>query len=154
VIWFLPTKVPLIAIAVTDYDYSRAPLVPPNAWAHEDLQRFEQLSQVRVSNKEREWGAAEEAKKYLSMQLEKARKGGGPARNVVIIYLSAHGVLDRSGHPCLLLAKSDPLDAKTWLPMSEVLQVLGESKADRKLLVLDCAQVPENWGLGQLCNGF
>ena len=165
-----PLKVPLVVMAVTNYDLSS---IPPNAFASEDLARLQQLGDGEMFAVQSDADVSSERDSilaFLKQQLDV--RPGGPDRNTVVIYLSAHGVVGypdrdsaqgRSGppgfdkpQPCLMFAGSDALDSSNWVPLSEVLAVLGEyqPRETNKLLILDCGRIDANWRLGQLYNGF
>ena len=155
-LFFLPTRVPLIAAAITDYGQ----LIPPNSLAAEDV---EGLSQANRSNMDvigvpKDYSSREGLRAYLGRQLERIVPGG-PGKKTVLFYLSCHGVLDANGRPCLLLADSQPHDSKTWLPLEELLKDLRDHDrlkklAAKKVLILDCGRIPSQWRLGILHNGF
>lgn len=155
-LFFLPTRVPLIAAVITDY----APLIPPNALAVEDV---EALAQTNRSNMDvigilKDHDSRDDLRSSLRRQLDRVVPGG-PGKKSVLIYLSAHGVLDEKNRPCLLLADSEPHDSATWLPLVDLLQDLRDHERLRKLevkkvLILDCGRIHTNWRLGVLYNGF
>lgn len=176
-VFFIPVKTPLIAIAVTDYP---APY-PPNAWAREDLDRFERVwpsvvkgisrigpgedSNLNVTEIAEAWQTETNALGTLHQALKELRPGG-PKKDVVLLYISAHGVLDAQGEPCLLLggllhdepgvAPDAPL-AQHTLKVSKLLAQFRDSVADEKtnkVLILDANRIDANWRLGILYNGF
>ena len=163
VLW-RPGYTPFLAMAVTEYDDEMADVVGPNAWAKEDLERFSELGgdETRVLNFSFEPYAKEEAKDDGLKNLRRnllATKKGGPDKNLVIVYLSMHGVVDGDGRPCLLPPDASPYDTDTWLPMEDVIDYLfPKDKLDRlpekKLLILDCNRMDVNWRLGLLYNDF
>ena len=159
---YRPVKVPVVALAVTQY---RAP-IPPNAMALEDIERLGRAGpkNLDVTNldiaqpteghmvRKRFWSLL---KQYLS-----AVRPGGPGKNVIVLYVSAHGVVDEGGRPCLLLSDADPLDSSTWVPVSELLNNISShdklsAEPDTKtVLILDAGRMHANWSLGLLYNGF
>ena len=156
---FRPRPVPLAALTVTDY---RSP-VHPNALAAEDLRRFEAAFKgyrnIRFSGamegRDGHWKA------LLRGQLQRVRAGGPgkgrlfPDNDVVLLYLSAHGVVDSQARPCLLMSGSDPLDERTWIPVLDVVTYVNEFVgSSRKVLILDGGRIRENWPVGILHNGF
>ncbi len=160
-VWVLPQwerTVPLVALRFTDYE---SEFLPPNAWAAEDLERFADQfdpssSHANVAAQCNPWSAitADAALVQLGEAIEDAQPGG-PNKDVILVYLTAHGVVDSSGRPCLLLGFSDPTDEQTWLPMSQVLdEVSKHHPRQKKLLVLDCNRMLVNWSCGLLYNSF
>lgn len=172
---YFPVKTPLIVAAVTDY---AAPF-PPNAWAREDLDRFAQtwpssaqgwfrLTQddsVLVTEIDEPWQSESNAIGSLRQSLRSSKaRPGGPDKDVVMIYVSAHGMLDGDGQPCLLLggaarevhAGTRLLPASHCLKLSSLLQEIGQSLPStvKKVLILDANRIDANWPLGILYNGF
>ena len=156
---FRPRPVPLAALTVTDY---RSPL-NPNALAAEDLRRFEAAFKgyrnIRFSSamegRDGHWKAV------LRSQLQRVRAGGPgngrlfPDNDIVLLFLSAHGVVDSQARPCLLMSGSDPLDERTWIPVLDVVAYVNEFvSSSRKVLILDSGRIRENWPAGILHNGF
>ena len=117
------------------------------------LARAAQL--VVIPAKGLDYGTPEKGLETLNELLKKATPGG--PENVVLIYLSAHGIVNEKNEPCLLLARSKPEDPKTWLPLAKVLEALREYKKGtsvKKVLVLDCNRMDFNWSWGLLHNSF
>ncbi len=158
---FRPRPVPFMALTVVDY---AAPL-DPNAYAIEDLQRFERVFQQygNVRFNQRVEGPDGHWKTLLDRQLEKFRSGGPgngrlfPDNDVLILFVSAHGVVDRQGRPALLMSDSDPLDDTTWVPVLDLIAHINrheQVQQCRKVLILDAGRIRENWSAGILYNGF
>lgn len=146
-----PLATPLIAITATTY----AAPIPPNSFAQEDLEHLTNANPKNVQLSSPLTGTV--LKQSLLGHLDKQLKNvwrGGPGKNIALIYLSAHGVVDGSGNPCLLLSDSQPLDTTTWLTMSELLAVLNQRSDLKKVLFLDTTRLDDAWGLGVLYNGF
>jgi hypothetical protein len=158
--------VPLLVFAALDYD----PPLPPNAWAGEDAERLENAwhdssrSGIRVIRETRRgWASGEEFLDSVRRGLERV-KPGGPGRNVVLLYLSAHGVLDDKDNPVLLLGRFEQhTDTKPPIGMlpphvkvSTLLDELAESRPDdaKVVLFLDAGKIRSNWQLGILYNQF
>jgi Mg-chelatase subunit ChlD len=162
VIWFVVAvfwtgiRTPLLAIGITQY---AAPL-PPNAYAMEDITSLETTNPRNITNRPlRQGGTREDCRRFLESQLTSQRPGG-PKRDVVLIYLSAHGVVNEQNEPCLLFGDAEPLDDATWLPIRELFEWLKKDQerletAKRKIvLLLDAGRIEDDWGLGILYNGF
>ncbi len=84
-LFFLPTRVPLIAAAVTDYSQ----LIPPNALAAEDVEGLIQTNRANmdVVGITKEHGTRESLRSYIRRQLDKVTPGG-PGKKTVILYLA------------------------------------------------------------------
>ena len=56
----------------------------------------------------------------------------------------------------MLFGDSEPYDSSTWLPVSEIVEKLGQGplKDANKLLILDAGRLQDEWGLGILHNQF
>jgi hypothetical protein len=164
-LFFLEPWPGLVAIAVTRYD---AP-IPPNAQAKEDYDQILSLDQqvLRAKGLYDAWNTADkdvispdQAKKLLSDQLSQywrtRRSWFRQSREVVVIYVSMHGVVNGKGEPCLLLPHAPALDSRAWWPVSDVLQTIhGSVPAPvKKLLVLDSTRIAADWQMGLLYNSF
>ena len=163
-LWNQNSSTPFISIAAIDYEQPWA----PNAWAKEDQQRFQALaesSQFKVAAKQEKKDGT--WKDLIDLELDKAAPGG-PGGSLLpflfgyrslIIHLSAHGVLNGSGQPCLLFADADPLDDRTWVPLVQVLKAIGEHAVvshnrARVLVILDTGKQPPDFRCGLLTCGF
>lgn len=167
-------QVPFIAIGVTDYS---SKLLPPNAWTKEDFQRFDEIaddnavgmpwfgaegrSEIEFKDQSALWGEStgseslsETALSRLGDVLKRVRPGG-PAKSV-ILYVSAHGVVNEQGEPCLLLRESDPRRSATWLEVKDLLLAFCSecSQANTKVLVLDSGRMETNAACGLLYQDF
>ena len=159
VVWLVwtPLRTPFLVATITNYG---APIAP-NGWAREDVERFHGLDEAEVLKcSEVPWESSESGLRELRRQLDLASPGG-PDKNVVIIYLSMHGVVNEAGEPCLLPPGASASDTSQWLRVRELLAGLfgpdrTGSRGDkvRKLLVLDAHRMDVNWRLGLLYNGF
>lgn len=146
----------MLVVSIASYD---APS-PPNAFAAEDAARFAEafsdgnnLAVHRVDDEPRN---SVDLLKEITAFLANTRPGG-PDRNLRIVYLSAHGVVNGDGEPCLLLPGHSALDAKSWLPMAQVLSALKTSRSgpDGKiLLLLDANRIDNAWRMGVVVNTF
>ena len=155
---FRPRPVPLAALTVTDY---RSPL-NPNALAAEDLRRFEAAFKgyrnIRFSSAME--GATAIGKPCYAANCSVFVRGSGngrlfPDNDIVLLFLSAHGVVDSQARPCLLMSGSDPLDQRTWIPALDVVAYVNEFvSSSRKALILDSGRIRENLPAGILHNGF
>lgn len=170
-VWRLPVKTPVIALALTSYP---AP-IPPNAWSLED-QRFwlppKGESNLLVSPLRGGAGGAAEIDALLSA-VHRARPGG-PNKDVVLVYLSAHGVVNSAGEPCLLLPPPTGrapgelwhLDEKSWLSLEKLLVDLSarrppprwnwfrRRRETKLVLFLDAHRLGDCWPLGLAENPF
>jgi len=166
-----PTKVPMVALAAT---YRGSHLLPPNSWTIEDFERFEGqlanrgpggflsadagLGEVDVRVFRDDWIGGPRQGENALVQLRDLLKPvvpGGPKSNVVLIYISAHGVVNKDGDPCLLLEDSAPLDATTWLPVRSLCEQICEVKpSERIVLILDCNRIEVSGQCGLLYNSF
>ena len=170
--WLAPTEksTPLLLAAFTRYD---DPL-PPNAWAQEDIDRFQRDTTRTSSGKGRASDSnlrAEtpktDAKLVNLLERLQATKPGGPAGNVILLYVSAHGVLDDAGEPRLILPdpagtdeeaaeRSLHLDPARWLSLASLVREIHKhaAKGAKSVLFLDCTRMHANWSMGLLYNGF
>lgn len=168
-----PTKVPMIALAAT---YRGSHMLPPNSWTIEDFERFEGqlanrgpggflsaeagLGEVDVKVFRDDWIGGPRQGENALVQLRDLLKPvvpGGPKNDVVLIYISAHGVVNKDGEPCLLLEDSEPFDAATWLPVRSLCERICEVKPDertRNVLILDCNRMEVSGDCGLLYNSF
>ena len=163
-LWNQNSSTPFISIAAIDYEQPWA----PNAWANEDQLRFKTLtdsSQFAVTSKQA--GKDGTWRELIQRELDEISPGG-PGGSLLpllfgyrslIVHLSAHGVLNGSGVPCLLFADAEPLNDATWVPLSEVLKAIGEhaSVVDnqaRVLVILDTGKQPPDFRCGLLRSGF
>ncbi len=148
----LPAQTPLVAAVAWDY---RWPL-PPNAWAREDLEGLEHalggenlvVSPVALRGP----SSLQELERHLEVAAGRARRNG-----LVIVYLNAHGALDETGQPCLLLPETDPRDCSTWFRLTDLLAQLESHRQRygcRHLLILDTARFASNWQIGRWDDGF
>ncbi|MBI3860256.1 MAG: hypothetical protein HY290_00005, partial [Planctomycetia bacterium] len=162
IVWLLlsvPSRVPLVAVAVSAY---RDPRIPQNMTALADIERFVQLesdtADFRMVGVASEKTAIKEFIEAFTRKLQEVKPGGSAfSRKSIIIYISAHGVVNHEGKACLLLAESDPLDDATWLPLADVLKAIRQEPRFRdatKLLALDCCRIRSDWRLGILDNRF
>jgi hypothetical protein len=165
-VWYLlytAPAAPLLTLAATDY---AAPL-PPNAFAQEDVDRFPSTGEAsgflsvgrgnirRTPADATRWKSGDAALEEITKWLDGA-KPGGPRKNVELLYLSAHGVVDDEGHPCLILPGGEQaLDRTRWLRVDRLIETLDKSRPTvKKLLMLDASRMDANWNIGLLYNGF
>ncbi|MDZ4820139.1 MAG: hypothetical protein SGJ20_14320, partial [Planctomycetota bacterium] len=150
-----PVQTPLIAISTPPYAWP----LPPNSFTAEDLQKLTTLDKensIQLANLSASWSSSERGLRALDRQLDELVNAGNRS-GVVVLYLSAHGVVDGEGRPCLILPSSNPWKSETWLPVSELLaRIKAHQPADawHKLLVLDCNRMEINWDIGLLYNSF
>ena len=148
-----PRNTPVLVVGVTEYSES----IPPNGLAREDVEFLESTLQTKNIDPATLQARPQTPAAFLE-ELEKTLPTLARGRKTVVIYITAHGVLDDQGRPCLLLPESEPHDIATWLPVSDILQKIdsqaGLKKKTNKLLVLDCARIHSDWSLGVVANGF
>jgi len=189
-LWFIPPRdraTPMVCVAVTELEMP----IPPNALALEDRARLTNLQETSKGNIRARWpienrryfwigsdNQFDDFQRSVSQQgssglyLSKDQLGlltnlvrfirpGGPDKNMILIYLSAHGVVDSRGEPCLLMSDSDPLDDSTWQPVRPLLDQLSQVNEQHEgenptkvLLLLDSGRIVADWQLGVLHNGF
>lgn len=168
---------PFVALAVTDYD---SPAIAPNAFAYEDMLRFQHFwprvkgrsstgrQDIGFFGETKNGGRVSEVDNYLRSQLKRLEeflpnRVGGPSKDTILFYVSAHGVVDQEGRSCLLLSDADPYDTGRWLPVEELLKMLDKEdfvpktvsgRSTKKILFLDCSRFLEDSRLGVLYNGF
>lgn len=178
ILFWMPVKTPLITVAVTDYS---APF-PPNAWAREDVKRFGKVwesrstswwrglffgqreNNIAVTPVTANWQSPEHAITSLGevLRSRQAQPAGPGKTGVVLIYLSAHGMLDSEGKPCLLLGGA-PAEEVINAPFKDRVLKLSDVFAEikkcfppeaNKVLFLDANRIDSCWPLGILYNGF
>ncbi len=158
-----PQASPFCAISITRY----ASPLPPNRFAQEDLDRFRQAfadRDIRFESPNVEGLKKAEFLRALQNWLSRVEPGGpdrgwlmGRDRGTVMIYVSGHGAVDGTGHPCLILRGQDALDSSQWLPIRELLSVVSNEprlQNATKLLLLDANRIREDWQFGVLQNAF
>jgi len=181
-VWTRPTRLPLIAIAVTDYpqaaiDRGSVPVVTPNSWAREDVDRLSQVNPSNVIYADTPPSAERVDRDSFFIRLRQGfatsagdsrfSAGGGPShrfmgtheRNLVV-FLSVHGAVNGYGEPCLLLTDADPWDSSTWLPFSKVLEQFRKWRQEdgftdtRIVLLLDAGRMHVNPRMGIFASQF
>jgi hypothetical protein len=155
-VWYLtllPTRSPFIVAVAADY---RWPL-PPNGWAQEDVAGLRNHlgdQTLAVTDVSLAKVLGEEPLVGFARHLELVAERTAPSR-AIVVYVSAHGVVDGAGRPCLLLPEHDPLDSSSWLPLSKLLEQFRAVAGHRKLLlILDCNRQLDNWCIGLSDNQF
>jgi hypothetical protein len=169
-VWLLlgmKRQVPLIAGVVSSY---RAPLAPPTL-AEEDRIVLESLSRggsaldpgtartVDVSARLRE-ADREQFLQAFVREIAALRGGGGPDSDAVIVYVSAHGAIDRRGRACLVpprLSIDASADAdEAWLPVGDLLDacLAARGRGMRLVVVLDACRSAQGEPLGILDGTF
>lgn len=152
-----PAGIPFVAMAVTDYELP----VPPNGWAREDLNRFSDLdSEKVVAFAECQYAThvnGDDSFAALRERIHRIGQGGGPNKDMMIVYLSMHGVVNAKGESCLLPPDGIIYESESWHRLADVLKYLfsGDSELPKyKLLLLDCNRIDIHWQSGLLHNGF
>jgi Mg-chelatase subunit ChlD len=148
-----PRLTPMFAAVITEYEWP----VDPNAWASEDLERFETLAHeaLEIVDLSVDWRSRDLALRRLDAELE-TFVSERSLPETVVFYFSLHGVVDAEGRPHLLPADASPIDSATWLPVSEVLDLICQKLPAEvnKLVLLDSNRSAANWRIGQLHNTF
>jgi len=173
-IWQGRTQTPLVALVIADY---RSAAIPPNAMAQEDSHWFETLwARQDETGKTRKtdigfWGDAgvtrcEGARQCLQHFTDRladpALRLGGPDTDTVLLYISAHGVVNSQGTPCLLLSDSTPQNEQTWMPLRDLLAAVRACLDAREdgippakiILFLDASRTLYCLPLGIVYNAF
>lgn len=179
-----PQATPLLAWIVTDY---RAPL-PPNWLADEDRQRFLEtwkeaegwfgVREIQLEELGPNLAANTSSQEIISGVAERVQQAdpGGPNGDVVLLYLSLHGVVDAQGRACLLVdpqgqsttevdwhVQRDPEHALCYVPLVELLRscrsALSEqrpkgNRPTRLVVFLDAHKPTAMWPLGMFDNVF
>jgi hypothetical protein len=151
---------PLIAVAFHDY---KLPF-PPNAWSYEDVEHFKQQSRPVLGDSNLQWmdfdndgrpePKAEWRKAWLESLTESVARAEARRKLPVLVYVSAHGVVDGSDEPCLV-APGHELLPESWLPVKELVERLGNAAKERRVvLFLDANRLAAHWALGMLYNDF
>lgn len=169
-----PPPTPLVVAYIADYE---SPLAP-QAFAREDVAQLLTLFPpsgsitVRGELDDREW-KADDKDRFLA-RLKEDLLAQAPVRRMghnkpQLIYLSAQGVLNEAGEPCLVLAAGERTaadagirtprgvlqEAQRLVRIEELLDVVAQvHERSHKLLILDCVREDRNWRLGMAANGF
>lgn len=153
---YSPKALPMIVLSVTDYS---EPL-PPNSQALEDVERFNQTfagSNVICSVADESGNLLQQLRDFLN-----SASPGGPGQNwlsdrgAVAIYISAHGVLNEQGEPCLLPSQAT-IDSSEWVSIDSVLETITDHQrlsSATKILMLDAGKIRNAWEFGVIDNGF
>ena len=156
-IWLFPHRQPMPMLVVTAARYASP--CPPNAFALEDAERFQAALghydnvKLTVAPEPRNSDALLSAVR----EFVASSKPGGPDKQAAVIYISAHGLVNGQGHPCLVLPGHNPLDSRTWLPVAELFKALAPpAGGDRGtiVLLLDANRIDDAWSMGVLANTF
>ena len=148
-----PRLTPMFAAVITEYEWP----VDPNAWASEDLERFQTLAHeaLEIVDLSVDWRSRDLALRRLDAELT-TFVAERSLPETVVFYFSLHGVVDTDGRPHLLPADASPIDSATWLPVSEILDLICQKLPPHvnKLVLLDSNRSAANWRIGQLHNTF
>lgn len=146
----IPKRTPLIVVGVKTY----AAPVPPNGYVQEDVEQLGTVNPTNLLSRDPVFQDFDRAafRRHLSDQLQAS--GIWIDERVILVYVSAHGVVDSQGKACLLLSDSDPLDETTWLPLSDILDLLAARQGPTKVLLLDSGKIDANWSFGILHDNF
>jgi hypothetical protein len=152
-----PQPTPLLVVSVATYDVA----IPPNGFAVDDAMRFttvfgkDAYDNIALTVADEPSEAAEFLKQLDDFLA--TSKPGGPKGDVVLVYLSALGVVDDDHQPCLLLPGSRPLQPQTWVRMTDVLATLGKPRGREgvtTVLLLDAQRIDDAWRMGVVVNTF
>jgi hypothetical protein len=144
----------VILVTATDYQLP----APLNPWAVEDgnlLKALEDQNLWPVSDISDKWNKQPNAaalQALLDEEIGKNEKSEEP----LIVHISMHGVVNDDNKPCLLPPGPPALDAKTWIPVEDVLKQIDDAMGDERkaLVILDCHRIRANWQLGIVYNTF
>jgi len=161
-----PKNTPLVVFRATRYPLQ----MPPLALAQEDEAFLKQISPsnlpLRVSvplsylgASDLQSGEEDSRQRFLARLKEVSPSGPGwfSRNDMVIIYISAHGLVNADGQACLVPPNADAFDTSRWLPLSKLLgeiSSLPNLKRSRKLVVLDCNRISTKWRCGVMDNRF
>jgi len=164
-------RTPFAVLLVSEY---KSPVIPPNALAYEDIYWFSKLwaNKDEKGNWTRRdigfWGDPQKRRAgketYVSQLMnnelgDKEFRPGGPDKDIVLVYVSAHGVTNSKNDPCLLMSDSDPYDESSWLPVKDLLKdirtALGKNRQRTKVVVfLDASRLGCQLRFGLFYNAF
>ena len=161
-----PKNTPLVILRASRYPLQ----MPPLALAAEDEYFLQHVSPsnlpLRQSALFRYLGSSdnqtdEEGTPQRFLAQLKTVKPSGPgwfSRNdAVVIYISAHGLVNEDGQACLVPPNADAFNTSRWLPLVKFLKdvcALPNLKRARKLVILDCNRISMKWRSGVLDNRF
>lgn len=88
-------------------------------------------------------------------------KPGGPRSDVIAVYLSAHGFVDK-GTPYLAVGDSRSDDEQTWIRFQDLLDEVvgtlnartGDARDVKTVIFIDAARVGPQWDWGQFSESF
>ncbi|MEQ8788318.1 MAG: YqaE/Pmp3 family membrane protein [Pirellulaceae bacterium] len=149
-----PDRTPLVAISATNYEWP----MTPNAWSREDLDALYDLDgqTLAIYDASEGWDAPTLGVEQFERILVSLKRRAAYDKRL-IAYISMHGAVNGAGQPCLVPPGATPLNSDTWLPLTELLDVIkrqGFADDVRILLVLDCNRRLVNWNAGILYNDF
>ncbi|MFK7820828.1 MAG: hypothetical protein AB8G99_19065, partial [Planctomycetaceae bacterium] len=161
--WLRPVERPRLTMLTSTYS---SPLVPQNAHALNDARiligsEAFQASEASASSQNKESMLA--AIRSISRNQQKGwlSKFFGWASTTDVVYVNALGMAlpnaDKSLSPYILPADFDsvtPEANENAVPVSEILDAITESSAERKLVVFDCRGIEQLWSKGVLQNQF
>ncbi len=161
-----PKNTPLVMLRASRYPLQ----MPPLALAAEDEHFLKRVSPsnlpLRQSASFRYLGSSdnqtdEEGTPQRFLAQLKTVKPSGPgwfSRNdAVVIYISAHGLVNEQGQACLVPPNADAFNTSRWLPLVKLLKdisALPNLQRSRKLVILDCNRISMKWRSGVMDNRF
>lgn len=144
-----------VVLTVGDYDVLQAPPLP---FAQETLEEFAPLGErelAEVTTPE-DVTTSNALRSFFSQELP--RKVVEPDRDVLVVYLAAHGVTqcDETGgvEAWLLCSNYDPLRKEGMVRLDDLLADLAACRGQTKLLLLDAGEVESDLALGMAANEF
>lgn len=156
---FIPRPVPLVALAVTAYDRPYA----PNGMALENVRRLAETFGDYENIRSRVFDDVErplDVPSTLAQQL-KTIIPGGPGRwwfgrKTIVLYISAHGVVDAAGEPALVVNEPSSERPMMW-PVRQLLQSVDSLVTGprvQRLVILDAGLIDQQWEEGLVANRF
>ena len=105
-----------------------------------------------ISDKWNKQPTAAALQELLDEEIGRSEKSEEP----LIVHISMHGVVNDDNKPCLLPPGPLAVDAKSWIPVEDVLKHISDAVGDQRkaLVILDCHRIRANWQLGIVYNTF
>src|SRR5438105_15314370 len=115
--------------------------MPPLAFAEEDVALLGKISPHNVRVMPVDFDSTAKSLDEFRKRLQAAGRQFNVFRRgaaTVIVHVAAHGAINERGEPCLVPPAADPFDSRTWLQISQLLEVIRAEPtlAGKKKLVL------------------